>query len=67
MSQILQVLWVLCTEDMFQWEETFFKKAERHQEIGTCQDSEMRRKDWIGSIEKRKEEIQRENQEVKEA
>lgn len=45
----------------------FFKKAERPQEIGTCQDSEMRRKDWIGSIKKKKEEIQRENREVKAA
>lgn len=36
------------------------KKGERYQEIGTCQDSETRGKEWIGSMKKRKEEIQRE-------
>lgn len=49
LSQIPPVLWVLCIEDMFQGGE-IRKKAERHQEIGTCQDSETRKKELMDCI-----------------
>lgn len=52
LSQIPPVLWVLYIEDTFQGVE-IRNKAERHQEIGTGQDSETRRKEWIDSIKKK--------------
>lgn len=53
LSQIPPVLWVLCIEVMFQGGE-IRTKAEGRQEIGTCQDGETRRKEWIDSIKKKK-------------